>query len=356
MGTITCMPHWTFPTFATPDVAWALLLLPAVVFLWAYSRRQRHKALEAWGSSSFWSPVSRRLGRWLLFLLLATIIVGLMSLQWGKETITPTTAVRDLFLIVDVSQSMLAEDRPPLSRLQRSKQAMLELIATLQQTKSQTRVGLIAFAGNSKLLSPPTLDLQHIQQLIEGLSTESLGTLGRLQTVQENSIGTSFSAVVPLLKTWDALHADARESIEGILISDGDDLSDGVDESLWNSVPYRIHAFAIGDSSKAWPIPYKNGYLMVEKADGTSERVLTQRRDESLTTIAKLRSGSFLGENGASQALVDWWRKQSSETPTRLLESQSRVQPIPRTVWLVGIAGILLLLEVAFGGVRQRRW
>jgi hypothetical protein len=346
------MPTWTWPTFASPEYAWLLLILPAVVFVWVYGRHQRQKALEVWGASSFWTPVSRRLGRWLLFLMLATIVIALLGLQWGKESITPTTAARDLFLIVDVSQSMLAEDRPPLSRLQRAQEMMLELVTSLEKSKSPTRLGLIAFAGNAKLVSPPTLDLEHIRHLVNSLSTESLGPLGRLQVKEEQAIGTSFASVVPLLKTWDGLHAGDQASIDCLLISDGDDLNATVDETLWSGVPYRLHALGIGDASKPWPIPQANGFLMIEKPDGTKERALTQRRDEPLIAITKLKTGSFLSENGT--LLSDWW--QGVETPIRPLESQTRIQPINRSDWLVGIAGVLLLLEVAWGGVRQRRW
>jgi len=351
------MSTWTLPTLALPDFAWALLLLPTVVLLWAISRRQRQRALESWGASSFWIPIHRRLGRWLLFLLMAGLILGLMGLQWGKETITPTTSVRDLFLAVDVSQSMLAEDRPPLSRLQRARQAILELLTALRQEKSQTRVGLIVFAGNARLLSPPTLDLQHIQQLVEGLSPESLGMFGRLKQLQDGTVGTSLASLVPLLQSWDKLHSANRESIECLVISDGDDLGTTLEETLWSNVPYRVHAWAVGDATKAWPIPFQSGYLMLDKNDGSApERVLTQRRDDILSSLIRLKSGSFQSENGSPQPLVDWWQKQAGEVPTYLLESQARIQPINRSAWLIGVSGIILLLEVTFGGARQRRW
>lgn len=349
------MPSWSFSTFEQPEAVWGLMVLPLLAVLWWYARRQRHQVLESWGQSSYSMPIRRRWGHWLLLLIVLSLVIGLMGPEWGNTPITPTSSAHDLFLIIDVSQSMLAEDQPPRSRLSRAQQAAEELLEYLRKKQSATRVGLVVFAGQARILCPPTDDLDHVTQLIHDLTTESLGENGRIVDEQGTAIGTSFTSLMQLLNQWAKTNQAESEFTDGIILSDGDDLMPGDLTSL--KAPFRLAALAIGDSSRDWPIPLGNGYVMTtEAATQVSQRAMTRRHEERLKQLIEPTGGKLIVEDAGLQPLVRWWQQESSTLPVRSLQSQVRMIPTNRAGWLLGIAGVFLLIELAWGGAKQRSW
>src|SRR2546426_12668623 len=71
------------------------------------------------------------------------------SPRWGEEKIVAETRGLSLVLAVDISRSMLAEDVSP-SRLARALREARRLVQDLDGD----RLGLVAFAGSSYILSP----------------------------------------------------------------------------------------------------------------------------------------------------------------------------------------------------------
>jgi hypothetical protein len=248
---------------------------------------------------------------------------------------------------------MLAEDQPPANRLQRAQTAALELLRWLRQQKASCRVGLLAFAGSARMLCPPTGDLQHVERVVADLHVESLGTMGRLTDQPANPLGTSFQGVERVLEQWTLSNPEAIPYTEVMVLSDGDDLNATVVET---KLPFRLHAWAVGDGSKAWPIPQASGYLMTTPSSGTTaERVMTQRHSERLQQWVSATGGKVLVEDGTSSPLVVWWQQQA-QREVRPLQSQARLIPIDRSHWFLGAAGLLLLAEACWGGARLQRW
>lgn len=351
------MPSWFVPHLAFPEALWALVVLPVLVILWWYARRERLVVLRSWSDHATYLPVRRGLGRLLLVMVIVLLVGALAGPEMGTSSITPTNSARDVFLIVDVSQSMLAEDQPPRSRLVRAQIALLELLEYLNSTQSTARLGLIAFAGQARMLCSPTEDRTHLQQLIRELNTESLGTTGRLIDHQGLPIGTSFGSVAKLLTQWSRENERDREFTDCLMVSDGDDLSARSDANLWANVPYRVDAYAVGDANCDWPIPQGNGYLMaVNAATGASERALTRRQDELLAQVTETHAGTLILEDNRPRPLVTWWEREIAQQPTRVLQVDPRQAPINRAGWLLSAAGLFLLLECALGGARRREW
>jgi len=350
------MPTWSFPHLVYPQAAWALLLLPVLCIVWWYSSRQRRRVLRNWNDSAYLPP-RRWLGRLLLLQVVLALILALMGPEVGFSSITPTTSARDLLLIMDISQSMLAEDQPPDNRLTRAKRYALQLLDQLTTTHSTARVGLAIFAGNARLICPPTEDRDHLAELIRDLSPESLGMQGR--TIESNGavIGTSFSGVAKLLTEW--IHSDPSSQgfIDYLLITDGDDLSGKIDTAAFTAAGLQMNALAVGDPSRDWPIPQGNSFLMMDDPQtGNKVRALTRRRDDVLTTLTDATAGTLILEDNSPAPVVTWWQSAISARPTRPLQSQARQMPVNRADWFLAFAGVLMLLELAFGGARSREW
>lgn len=350
------MPTWSLPHLIYPDALWALLVIPAVVLLWWYADRQRQSVLTAWNDAAYLPP-RRWLGRLLLLQIILALILALTGPELGSSTITPTTSARDLLLIIDISQSMLAEDQPPVNRLTRAKRYVLQWLDYLNATHAPTRVGLAVFAGNARLLCPPTEDRDHLAQLIRDLTPDSLGTVSRTAETNGGIIGTSFASVAKLLEEWIQSDPAARDYTDFLIISDGDDLSGKLDTTLFTSAGLQVNALAVGDPNRDWPIPQGNGYLMmVDAQTGSNKRALTRRQDEVLKTLTEASSGTLILEDNSPAPVVTWWQGAISGRPIRPLQSQARQMPVNRAGWFLGIAGLLLLIEIIVGGARRREW
>jgi len=350
------MPTWSLPHLVFPQAAWALLLIPIVYLLWWYASRQRRNVLRHWNDAALLPP-RRWLGRLLLVQVILTLILALTGPELGTTSITPTTSARDLMLIIDISQSMLAEDQPPLSRLTRAKRYALQLLDYLTTSHATTRVGLAVFAGNARLLCPPTEDRDHLAQLIRDLTPDSLGTQSRITEANGLSIGTSFSSVAKLLAEWNRSDPSAQDFTDYFIISDGDDLTGKIDTAPFTIAGLQISALAIGDPSRDWPIPQGNSYLMMtDPQTGQMQRALTRRQDGVLKTLTDATTGTLILEDNSPAPVVTWWQGAIHQRPTRPLQSQARQMPTNQAGWLLGLAGLFLLMELAYGGARRREW
>ncbi len=168
---------WMYPERV--HLVWAALL---VVGLLAYLRLHSRDAL-----ANFLSPVmQRRLSRsqsmarhltqlGLVFGALALSIMALMrpQVRGETETVVQATDAADVMFVLDVSNSMLAEDAAP-NRLVRAKAEIAELVKKLPRH----RVGLVAFAGRAVQLCPLTPDRSFFDLVLSGVTPRSAGRGG----------------------------------------------------------------------------------------------------------------------------------------------------------------------------------
>ena len=126
--------EWQYPQ-------WLYLILPmaaAWLALSLYSRRRRRIAAAAFVAQPMWTrilPADSSSRFWLKLLLReAAIVAGLLALAGPRfgthyEDVVPRGS--DLYVLIDVSRSMLAEDVPP-SRLARAKADVAALVNRLE--------------------------------------------------------------------------------------------------------------------------------------------------------------------------------------------------------------------------------
>ncbi len=89
--------------------------------------------------------------------------------QYGtKQTDLPQSG-RNVFIAIDTSKSMLADDMSP-NRLTRAKLAAQDLLEKLPGD----RVGLVAFAGRAFLQAPLTTDHEAVRESIQALDHTSI--------------------------------------------------------------------------------------------------------------------------------------------------------------------------------------
>lgn len=159
--------------FARPWVL--LLLLGAPVFgLWRRRLIERSRVTFApmqYRQDTTWR---RRIGRhllWLEVVLMILLVVGLAGpRRLDRLTLLEEEGI-DIVLVLDVSLSMLAEDFPP---------NRLEALRTLAQQfilhSGSHRLGIVVFAGDTYVQSPPSTQRDAVLQLLEGVTVEVIST------------------------------------------------------------------------------------------------------------------------------------------------------------------------------------
>ena len=95
---------------------------------------------------------------------LVTGLVALAGPRFGTQYEEVVPRGSDLYVLIDVSRSMLAEDVPP-SRLGRAKADVAALVNRLEGE----RVGLIAFAGQAVVKCPLTVDYDAFRRSLDEL-------------------------------------------------------------------------------------------------------------------------------------------------------------------------------------------
>ena len=109
-----------------------------------------------------------------LFLFgMAVLVIGYANPQWGAKTVQAKRAGIDIFLALDISQSMLAEDIRP-NRMERAR----KFAQHFSKARLSDRVGIIVFAGQC-ILTNAAHKRQKCHQFIPQIRQSKYGTLAR---------------------------------------------------------------------------------------------------------------------------------------------------------------------------------
>lgn len=256
-----------------------------IMFLLYRLHQWRAKVKAMYADSNLQDIVfTKNATRWLnlknIFLLISLVflVLSLMGPLWGEEQQTLKREGIDIVFALDLSNSMNAEDIAP-SRLEKSKRLIINYLKTL----GGDRVGLVIFAGESYAVSPLTSDYMAISSFVEGLDTNLLWNQG-------TNISSAIQASSKLL-------GDAQDTSKAIvLISDGEDHEEGLDEQIEQAKKKHIKIFALGiGQTVPVPIPMRSpdGFDEGFKENDNGTTVLTSFHGETLRHIAELSGGAY---------------------------------------------------------------
>ena len=283
-----------------------------------------------------WSPALGRLARsrgtWaplVLGLVGLAAVVALAGPRWGRTQIRTESRALSLVFAVDISRSMLAEDAAP-NRLQRAVREARRLIQDLEGD----RLGLIAFAGRSYILSPLTVDGGAIRMYLDALDPD-LASEG----------GTNLSSVLAQGAQLLGATTDAADRVL-VLFTDGeahDTLADVVRqaEALKEAGVHLIVVAEGGASPARIPVRDSAGALVEYKRDDEGTVIQTQRRDDVLHAVVEAAEGTLVpaetaDQGGAVRDLVAAMKR----SPT----SATRTADLVPRAWIPALVAALLLL------------
>lgn len=283
-------------SFASPQFLGWLLAIPALIgfYVWAFAKKDR--LIAAFVSPSLRqrllrgvSPGRQRFKASLLVLAAAFAVVSLARPRWGTHWEEVQSRGVDIFLALDISKSMLAEDIAP-NRLERAKHKIVDFLRLVQGD----RVGLIAFAGTAFVQCPLTLDYAAIEVLLSGLDPEAT-----------SSPGTNLAeAVNKAFGTEEKNHKDRAL----VLLTDGENLEGDPLEAARRAKERGVKVYAIGigrDSGAPIPDSEAGGF----KKNRQGEVVLTRLDETGLQNLALSTGGSYVrsvaGDEDLAQILRD---------------------------------------------------
>lgn len=336
--------------FQDPAWFWAALFLPLWIFL--RGRKGRNAALT-FSSIAIARDVTRgsksRAGGFLFFLRLFAVLCLLAALarpQLGKGHSEIESSGVDIVLAIDVSGSMnaldFASNEEIATRLEIVKRAVRQFI----ERRPNDRIGLVAFAKESYLVSPLTLNHGWLLQNLERIQT---GLIDGTQTAIGPAIGMSVNRLRDL----------PAESRIVVLLTDGEDNVRQVPPiaaaEAAETFGVKIYTIAAGQSGRV-PMPRtdRDGRV-IRRANG--EMVFagyaeSRVDEETLREIADITGGKFYRATNREELGAIYDEIDQLETTEVKLRHFAEFEELFYWPLLLGTA--LLALELLLANTRLR--
>jgi Ca-activated chloride channel family protein len=331
--------------FERPEALYLLLLIPLLILIFALSvhfRKRTMKRFAALPMFQMLTPLYSITRHWIKFILVlsayAMIIIAIANPQTGARMEEVKREGIDLFIAIDVSNSMLAEDIQP-GRLERSKQAMSRLVDKL----SGDRIGIIVFAGKAYIQLPLTTDYAAARLFISTINTNMV-------PVQGTAIGEAIQMAV---NSFDV--PDRNKAI--IVISDGEDHEEGALKAAKEASDKGIRIYTIGMGlAEGAPIPVYNSYgkQVGFRKDRNNNTVITRLNEPLLQQIAATGNGTYVRASNSRSGLETIMNEintiAKSEIDAKVFTDYDNQFQL-----FVGIALAILLLELLLAW-RKSHW
>ncbi|MBK5931386.1 VWA domain-containing protein [Halochromatium salexigens] len=264
------------------------------------------------------------LGRVLLYLLWAALVVALMRPQWLVPHTEVSTPGYDVMLAVDASHSMDALDFSDRGQQVNRMQVVKSVMGRFIDERAGDRVGLIIFGTEAFVLSPLTIDRHAVQHVLAGVVPSIAGG--------STALGDAIALGVKKL----------RQRPEGsrvmILIADGDNTAGSFQPleaaGLARLEGIRIYVIGVGSKQARIPILHQG---KIEYWDDLTMDEDTLRQIADLTGGAYFRATNTSALQEISQRIGEL-EKTESETRTVFLP-----EPLYRWPLALGLLALLVL-------------
>ena len=326
--------------FANARFLLLLLLIPVFFLLHALVLKLRMRRVRKFGDEALvrqLMPSYSKSKAWVRLVLFSIgfffFVIGLSRPQIGAKLKEHETKGAEIMIVLDVSNSMLAEDYSP-NRLERAKLAISRLVDKLRDD----RIGLIVFAGNSFVQLPITTDYVSAKMFLNSISTESV-------PVQGTAIGDAINTAMR------SFSAQSEKSRAIVVITDGENHEDDPVEAARQAAGLGVRIFTIGvGSPEGKPIPM-DGELLKDK-DGNI--VVTRLDEKVLQDIAAAGNGVYVRAGNSEFGLnpvIDDIRKMDDERYSSVVFEEFDEQ----FMYFLGFALLFFVLEMLVGDRRSRR-
>ena len=332
--------------FEHPEYLYWLIILPVLLIIYILFRISQKRRFERFAHIEMRENLvpsysTRRANfKFAIFLLIiACCILALANLQSGSKMEEVKREGIDLYIAVDVSNSMNAEDIVP-SRLERSKQAINKLIGDMRGD----RIGVIVFADKAFVQLPITTDYSAAKMFLSTINTSLVA-----------SQGTAIAEAINLaLKSF----PEEEHSKAIIIISDGEDHeNDAAMKAAQEAAKQGVHIYTIGMGlADGAPIPEYNqyGHQIGYRKDKHGNTIITKLNEPMLQQIAAAGNGIYVRASNSNVGLEKIYND-IEKLDKAEIEAKVFTDYEDQFQWFVGAAIILLLVEVLISS-GKRGW
>ena len=333
-------------TWVSPSILYLLWTVPIFVgVLWAAERSKR-KAITQFLDPPMAAHLAptRSVNRFFTTLFLRTVafilcILSLAGPQYGEEIMEVEVSGIDVFIMLDVSRSMLAEDVKP-NRLSRAKSDILDLLRELEGDS----VGLITFAGAPVVQVPLTSDSSFFRLVLRGVDCDSAPRGGTF-------IGEA------IRKALSSMQQATERSQLLILITDGDDQESFPIEAARQAAERNIKIITVGlgDIGEGARIPERaeDGSLSFVQYQG--QEIWSKMDSELLQEIADVTSGVWVPAQTRAYNLASIYRSQLKGLTSTDETTETKQQKMNRFQWFLLPALLLLACDSILSVFRRPR-
>ena len=262
-----------------------LYLVPVLIALYWFTSKVQTKQLKEFANTKLQKvlyPLRSRVKNGVKFsltlLVLILLIFSLANPQIGSKIEEVKQVGIDVYILLDVSLSMTAEDIKP-SRLEKAKHEISKLIHRLRGD----RIGLIVFSGEAFVQFPLTTDYSAANLFLNAVDISSVP-----------QPGTAIGPAIELALNSFPKEEETKKAI--IVITDGEDHEGDLKGTVEKAVENGASVYAIGLGSPAGvPIPMYNesGKQTGYKKDRKGNTVLTKLDEATLQEITEIGKGTY---------------------------------------------------------------
>ena len=317
--------------FANPEYLYLLFLVPLLAVVYAVVLRRARRKWLKFADKAFRSQLvpdfssRRRLFKFILVeVALALIIVMLARPQKGLVESKDESAGIEAVFVLDVSNSMLAQDVQP-DRLERAKL----LVSTLIDRMKNDKVALAVFAGEAYPQLPITNDYVSAKMFLDDISPGMV-------TLQ----GTNLASAINLARISFTEQKKVGKAI--VIITDGEDHEEGALKAAEEAAKEgkKVYVLGIGSTSGC-KIPLESsGFLR----DANGVEVTTRLNESLCKEVAQAGGGMYIHVDNSNAAQEQLQAQLNQLQKAEGTSSYSSYDEQFRAVAILAI--VILLLEL----------
>lgn len=316
--------------FEHKEYLWVLWAVVPMLLLFLYFQNWRSRNLAKFANSSLLGQLTPDVSfnkHLLKFILLSLafqfIVIGFANPQVGTKQEKVKRQGIDVFIAIDVSNSMLSEDIKP-NRLMRAKNFISNFIDELHND----RLGMIVFAGRAYLQMPLTVDYSAGRMYLKTVNTNLMPTQG-----------TNIAEAVNMARENFVKEDNKHKAL--IIITDGEDNEGGTDEAIADAVKEGVKVFTIGvGTDNGGPIPVGSDF----KRDESGNIVLSKMNQTMLRDLAAKGNGKYF-QLGSGKDEINAIFKELGRINTKDFEEVVFTDFNDQFQICLIIAAVLLLIE-----------
>jgi Ca-activated chloride channel family protein len=325
--------------FANQEYLFLLLVIPVLVMFFIWANKSKKKLMKRFGDLKLLdklmlsrSPRRQNVKIFFLIFAISLFLVALARPQIGTKLEEVKRKGLDIFVAVDVSLSMKAEDIKP-NRLDKAKHELSRLIDLMEGD----RIGLIVFAGEAFIQCPLTLDYSAAKMFLDIMDPS-------LIPVQGTALGKAIE------KSMESFVQTERKHKVLILITDGEDTIEDPMKAAEAAEKEGVVIYTVGiGSPQGVPIPLHDdsGRQTGFKKD-IDGNIVTSKLDSLMLEKIALQTGGKYYNATPSEMELNKIYEAIGQMEEKELSSRVFSQYEDRYQYFLALGLLFLLLDIFF--------